>query len=123
MRKGALTIDARPHAGQRKRRLRESISLMVRTSLFIGNKRRRSAGRPLSQYYLDARSENDTAVAHLNGSQCLARQFPLQVDVSLLARYKIAEHALNAPMTARKLDHSFRERRAPEVSIEALAHF
>ena len=61
-------------------------------------------------------------VHHLDRSQRFAREFLFQINVTLLAGNQIAQHFLNAAMPAGKLDHSFRERRAAEISIEAPAH-
>src|SRR5438105_10527654 len=59
---------------------------------------------------------------HLNRLQGAAREFLLQIRVALIAGHELAQHFANAAMTARKLNHSIRERRAPKISIEATPH-
>lgn len=55
-------------------------------------------------------------------SQCAAREFLLKPDVALFTGDEIAEHFFDPAMSFGKLNHSFREWRTPEISVEAPAH-
>src|SRR6185369_2222111 len=49
-------------------------------------------------------------------------EFLFEIRVSLFAGDKISQHSLHTTMPACKLDHAFRERRAPKVSVKTAAH-
>ena len=58
----------------------------------------------------------------LQRSQRAARKFFLEIDVPLFPGDQIAQHTFDAAMPPGKLNHSFGERRAPKISIEASPH-
>ena len=66
--------------------------------------------------------EQASVSERLDRSKRFARQFLFQTDITLFAGDQIAKHFLYAAVSTGKLNHSFGERRAPEVSIKPPAH-
>src|SRR4051812_8267418 len=52
----------------------------------------------------------------------VAREFAFEVDVALAAGDQLTQDAADSPVRAPEFDHPLRERRAPEIAVEAAAH-